>query len=181
MSIRITSNDSLHRDLAADRAVFGRGDSRAGSFQEQLDQFAVRVAVFDQQHVDRRRTTFATSGRLALRPGAAVCGGRRRDERDAGDVARVDPQRKRAALADLADGRQVAAQAAGDFPRDRQTQPRAAEPPRDRAVGLHERIENAFELLLHDADARVDHVEFDLRPPLVLDESSDDFDRSLGR
>ena len=50
-------------------------------------------------------------------------------------------------LADLAGDGDAAAQGLGDAAADGQAQARAAELPRHRAVGLHERIEDRLELL----------------------------------
>ena len=109
------------------------------------------------------------SGVLLVPLGAAHALRHRRIE-DLDGVQRPggDGHGKRAALADLAGDVDIAAQGLGDAAADRQSQAGAAELPRDGSVGLHEGIEDGVELLRGDADARVDHLDHQVRIGLVL-------------
>ncbi len=102
------------------------------------------------------------SWRCRRRPARAVQAGARRAR--AGSGARRRPPRTGARTRNVlprpgCDSAVSSPPMIDDQPaRDREAQPRAAEPPRGRGVGLRERLEQLRELLRRDADARVAHL-----------------------
>ena len=142
----------------ADAAVF-RERARAGAFQDQADEFAVRDSVIDDQDAAARKRGSGdrpTGDRLPTMSDAPSC---RTGTPSTGPVGSLSEK----ILPRPARSWQLAAEQVGETPTDRQAEPRAAESSRNRTVRLHERIEDALDPLAVNSDSGVDHVDDNLR------------------
>ena len=134
--------------------VAGDRDLRALEFEDALRDVEVDVAVVDDEHAHAAQRVFAGRSRRVLQRRECL----RRGDRE----FQLDPElaadARRTLQADLA------AQEVGQPLDDGKPKPRAAEPPRDRRIGLSERREQERLYVGRNADAGVSHSEAEGHP-----------------